>query len=86
MAVTEVQERAVETTDAESVQAVEEPEPIQKPVSKWLRWYRTPLFNVFLVGLISFTQPGIWNALNSTGAGGEQEPYLVNAANALTFG
>ncbi|KAJ3962963.1 hypothetical protein N0V92_000250 [Colletotrichum tropicale] len=57
-----------------------------KPVSRFTRWYRSPLFNVILVGLISFTQPGIWNALNSTGAGGQQEPYLVNGANALTFG
>lgn len=37
-----------------------------KPRSKLAAWYRTPLFNVILVGLISFTQPGIWNALNST--------------------
>ncbi|KAF4822725.1 UNC93-like protein [Colletotrichum siamense] len=57
-----------------------------KPMSWFTRWYRSPLFNVILVGLISFTQPGIWNALNSTGAGGQQEPYLVNGANALTFG
>ncbi|KAF7557308.1 hypothetical protein G7Z17_g839 [Cylindrodendrum hubeiense] len=57
-----------------------------KPVSRFTRWYRSPLFNVILVGLISFTQPGIWNALNSTGAGGQQEPYLVNGANSLTFG
>ncbi|TDZ22295.1 UNC93-like protein [Colletotrichum orbiculare MAFF 240422] len=57
-----------------------------KPLSKLARWYRSPLFNVVVVGLISFTQPGIWNALNSTGAGGQQEPYLVNGANALTFG
>ncbi|OIW26699.1 MFS general substrate transporter [Coniochaeta ligniaria NRRL 30616] len=57
-----------------------------KPVSKFTRWYRSPLFNVIIVGLISFTQPGIWNALNSTGAGGQQEPYLVNGANSLTFG
>ncbi len=58
----------------------------QKPVSKFTRWYRSPLFNVIIVGLISFTQPGIWNALNNTGAGGQQEPYLVNGANSLTFG
>ncbi|KAL3419907.1 hypothetical protein PVAG01_08406 [Phlyctema vagabunda] len=58
----------------------------QKPVSRFTRWYRSPLFNVIIVGLISFTQPGIWNALNNTGAGGQQEPYLVNAANSLTFG
>ncbi|KAK3352731.1 major facilitator superfamily domain-containing protein [Lasiosphaeria hispida] len=57
-----------------------------KPVSKFTRWYRSPLFNVIIVGLISFTQPGIWNALNNTGAGGQQEPYLVNGANSLTFG
>jgi hypothetical protein len=74
-----------------------------KPVSRFTRWYRSPLFNVIIVGLISFTQPGIWNALNSrfsftlssfqsnlisidVGAGGQQEPYLVNGANSLTFG
>jgi hypothetical protein len=57
-----------------------------KPVSRFTRWYRSPLFNVIIVGLISFTQPGIWNALNNTGAGGQQEPYLVNGSNALTFG
>lgn len=38
-----------------------------KPVSRFTRWYRSPLFNVIIVGLISFTQPGIWNALNSKG-------------------
>ncbi|KAL6410926.1 DUF895 domain membrane protein [Ilyonectria robusta] len=57
-----------------------------KPLSRFTRWYRSPLFNVIVVGLISFTQPGIWNALNNTGAGGQQEPYLVNGANSLTFG
>jgi hypothetical protein len=36
-----------------------------KHVSRFTRWYRSPLFNVIIVGLISFTQPGIWNALNS---------------------
>jgi len=64
MAVTEVQERSVETVDAESDSYARD-EPVQKPVSKFIRWYRSPLFNVFIVGLISFTQPGIWNALNS---------------------
>jgi hypothetical protein len=39
-----------------------------KPVSAFTRWYRSPLFNVIIVGLISFTQPGIWNALNSMSA------------------
>ncbi|CAN9203130.1 unnamed protein product [Alternaria alternata] len=57
-----------------------------KRVSMFTRWYRSPLFNVIVVGMISFTQPGIWNALNNVGAGGQQEPYLVNGANSLTFG
>lgn len=30
--------------------------------------------------------PGLWNAMNSLGAGGAQKPFLVNAANALVFG
>ncbi|KAJ4325215.1 hypothetical protein N0V84_003597 [Fusarium piperis] len=67
-------------------QNVTSPEEQTKPVSRFTRWYRSPLFNVIIVGLISFTQPGIWNALNNTGAGGQQEPYLVNGANSLTFG
>ncbi|KAH9428727.1 hypothetical protein MCOR02_011272 [Pyricularia oryzae] len=57
-----------------------------KPRSKLARWYRSTLFNVIVAGMISFTQPGIWNALINTGAGGQQEPYLVNGANSLTFG
>ncbi|KAJ4344215.1 hypothetical protein N0V95_006255 [Ascochyta clinopodiicola] len=61
-------------------------EQATKSISRFTRWYRSPLFNVIIVGLISFTQPGIWNALNNVGAGGQQEPYLVNGANSLTFG
>ncbi|PGH04808.1 hypothetical protein GX51_03294 [Blastomyces parvus] len=76
----EVEERK----GADSV-VIDEP-PLSKPVSKFTRIFRSPLFNVIIVGLISFTQPGIWNALNYTGAGGQQEPYLVNGANSLTFG
>ncbi|KAL2190299.1 MFS general substrate transporter [Thermothelomyces heterothallicus CBS 203.75] len=72
--------------EANALEAAAAPEEQTKPVSKLTRWYRSPLFNVIIVGLISFTQPGIWNALNNTGAGGQQEPYLVNGSNALTFG
>ena len=35
------------------------------PRSKFARAYRSTFFNVIIAGLISFTQPGIWNALNS---------------------
>jgi hypothetical protein len=72
--------------DAASDESNHEVYAVSKPVSKFTRWFRSPLFNVIIVGFISFTQPGIWNALNNTGAGGQQEPYLVNGANSLTFG
>ena len=72
--------------DAGALEVAGQPEEQSKPVSPFTRWYRSPLFNVIIVGLISFTQPGIWNALNNTGAGGQQEPYLVNGSNSLTFG
>lgn len=48
-------------------------------------WYRTTLFNAFVIGVVGFMAPGLWNAMNQLGAGGAQEPFLVNAANALVF-
>ncbi|KAL3441965.1 major facilitator superfamily domain-containing protein [Aspergillus insuetus] len=63
---------------------------LSSPILAWMsvlaRTYRGTWFNVVIVGLISFTQAGIWNALYNVGAGGQQEPYVVNGANALTFG
>lgn len=49
-------------------------------------WYRSPWYNALILGLCNFLAPGIWNAMNSLGGGGDEKPYLVNAANALTFG
>ena len=49
-------------------------------------WYRSTLFNAFVIGGVGFLAPGLWNAMNSLGAGGAQSPFLVNAANALVFG
>lgn len=48
-------------------------------------WYRTTLFNAFVIGGVGFMAPGLWNAMNSLGAGGAQSPFLINAANALVF-
>ncbi|KAI9734348.1 MAG: hypothetical protein M1834_002454 [Cirrosporium novae-zelandiae] len=50
-----------------------------------VKWYRSTIYNAFILGICNFLAPGIWGAMNSLGAGGEEEPYLVNAANALTF-
>jgi hypothetical protein len=49
-------------------------------------WYRGTLFNACIIGAVGFTAPGLWNAMNALGAGGAQEPFLINAANALVFG
>ncbi|KZT66503.1 DUF895 domain membrane protein [Daedalea quercina L-15889] len=49
------------------------------------KWYRSTLYNAFILGLCNLLAPGIWGAMNSLGAGGGQKPYLVNAGNALTF-
>lgn len=50
-----------------------------------VKWYRTPIYNATILGFCSLAAPGLWGAMNSLGAGGAQEPYLVNTANALTF-
>ncbi|GAD93853.1 DUF895 domain membrane protein [Paecilomyces variotii No. 5] len=50
-----------------------------------VKWYRSTFYNAFILGLCNFLAPGIWGAMNSLGGGGDETPYLVNAANALTF-
>ncbi|CAG8122002.1 unnamed protein product [Penicillium salamii] len=56
------------------------------PANNSVNFYRSTFFNAFILGLCNFLAPGIWGAMNSLGGGGEEKPYLVNAANALTFG
>lgn len=58
----------------------------EKPATPLQRFWRGTLLQCIITGMVSFAEPGIWNALNSLGAGGQQKPYLVNAANAITFG
>ncbi|GAA5915372.1 hypothetical protein JCM6882_000235 [Rhodosporidiobolus microsporus] len=48
--------------------------------------FRSVIVQAIIVGMCAFLSPGLWNSMNSLGAGGGQEPYLVNAANALVFG
>ncbi|TNY19311.1 DUF895 domain membrane protein [Rhodotorula diobovata] len=43
-------------------------------------WYRSPLCQV------NIGHAGLWNSMNSLGAGGGQEPWLANAANSIVFG
>lgn len=48
-------------------------------------WFRSVLTQATIVGLLAFAAPGLWNALQSVGAGGQQTPFLVMAGNALLF-
>ncbi|KAF0319189.1 duf895 domain membrane protein [Colletotrichum asianum] len=66
------------------VSEVQDHAPASEPVKRV--WYHSTLFNAFVIGGVGFMAPGLWNAMNALGAGGAQEPFLVNAANALVFG
>ncbi|CAO1636283.1 unnamed protein product [Sympodiomycopsis kandeliae] len=55
-------------------------------MSRIQRAYRSVLFQVIIVGIVGFSQPGIWTALSSLGAAGQAKPFLINAANSATFG
>lgn len=50
-----------------------------------VKWYRSTWCNALILGFCNFCAPGIWGAMNSLGGGGEESPWLVDAANALTF-
>lgn len=48
--------------------------------------FRSIPFQIAVASAVSFTAPGMWDALNNLGAGGAAEPYAVSAANALVYG
>ncbi|KAK3678294.1 hypothetical protein LTR78_001589 [Recurvomyces mirabilis] len=47
---------------------------------------RSVPFNILIACGVSFTAPGMWDALGGLGAGGAAVPYAVSAANALVYG
>ncbi|KAI2615009.1 MFS general substrate transporter [Hypoxylon sp. NC1633] len=53
--------------------------------TKNIQFFRSMLFQIFVVGICAFSAPGIWSAMNGLGVGGSQSPNLVNAANALLY-
>ncbi|KOC16403.1 hypothetical protein AFCA_004921 [Aspergillus flavus] len=59
--------------------------PVPSTQNHPVKWYRSTFYNALILGLCNFLAPGIWGAMNSVGGGGLEKPYLVNAANALTF-
>ncbi|KAI0169187.1 MFS general substrate transporter [Hypoxylon sp. FL1284] len=59
-------------------------EPAQQPVKHSV--FRSVPFQIAVACGVSFTAPGMWDALGGLGAGGAAEPYAVSAANALVYG
>ncbi|KAF9045691.1 hypothetical protein BDZ89DRAFT_1058662 [Hymenopellis radicata] len=55
------------------------------PVTKG-PFFRSVQFAVLIAGLVTFTAPGMFDAMGNLGAGGAAEPYAVSAANALVYG
>ncbi|KAH7080044.1 major facilitator superfamily domain-containing protein [Paraphoma chrysanthemicola] len=49
-------------------------------------YFRSVPFQILVACGVSFTAPGMWDALGGLGAGGAAEPYAVSAANALVYG
>lgn len=39
-----------------------------------VKWYGSTWYNATILGLCNFASPGIWGAMNSLGAGGEEKP------------
>ncbi|OJJ52179.1 hypothetical protein ASPSYDRAFT_165086 [Aspergillus sydowii CBS 593.65] len=56
------------------------------PTRRLVSVFRSIPFQIAIASGVSFTAPGMWDALNNLGAGGAAEPYAVSAANALLYG
>ncbi|TQN66014.1 UNC93-like protein 2 [Colletotrichum shisoi] len=54
-------------------------------VPKARSFFRSVPFQILVACGVSFTAPGMWDALGGLGAGGAAEPYAVSAANALAI-
>ncbi|KAF2193932.1 hypothetical protein K469DRAFT_734563 [Zopfia rhizophila CBS 207.26] len=73
----------LEDTSLSTSLSTSRPSSARRPIE--CKWYHTTVVNAFVIGGVGFIAPGLWNATNALGAGGAQEPFLVNAANALIF-
>ncbi|KAF2625500.1 hypothetical protein BU25DRAFT_441304 [Macroventuria anomochaeta] len=51
-----------------------------------VRWYRTPFYNATILGFCSLAAPGPWDAMNSLGAGGAQNPTCAGPYTNNRFG
>ncbi|KAL7419935.1 hypothetical protein Q5752_005854 [Cryptotrichosporon argae] len=54
--------------------------------SRWTRFFRGTLFQMFLFGALSFCGPAMSDAISGMGGGGLETPYTANIANAISYG
>ena len=59
---------------------------VPRPRSRLATIVRSVPFQIVVASGVSFTAPGMWDALNNLGAGGAATPYAVSGANALVYG
>ncbi|KAJ6102968.1 hypothetical protein N7486_005395 [Penicillium sp. IBT 16267x] len=79
------------TTSNAEVASQNEPSVVEHTDDTARSWsarsvYRSIPFQIAIASGVSFTAPGMWDAMNNLGAGGAAEPYAVSAANALVYG
>ncbi|KAF2020453.1 MFS general substrate transporter [Aaosphaeria arxii CBS 175.79] len=55
-------------------------------IRKSYSFFRSVPFQIIVASGVSFTAPGMWDALGGLGAGGAAKPFAVSAANALLYG
>ncbi|THH11682.1 hypothetical protein EW146_g7968 [Bondarzewia mesenterica] len=55
------------------------------PANVKTHWYRSSLFQIWIVGCVFFCAPGMYNALSSLGAGGLATPWYANATAAAGY-
>ncbi|EFX05847.1 membrane protein [Grosmannia clavigera kw1407] len=53
--------------------------------SKWARIYRSVLFQMVMMGALSFVGPAMADAISNLGGGGLSTPYLANLANSVDY-
>lgn len=70
-------EPSKEVTSAEAAAAASDVSTDEWLPGEKYSWFRGVFFQATVVGIAAFTAPGLWNAMNSVGAGGQQTPYLV---------
>ena len=70
---TETKESAALSVSRPESENLELSSPDARPYS----WFRGVFFQATIVGFAAFAAPGLWNAMQAVGAGGQVTPYLV---------